>query len=260
MTIPSTYVCTVFQEPPRSWKQLPNKKKYIHQNLHRWRKWPQVHRNQKKILIPSLKLTFSPLKIGGLEDGSFPFGAAFRPIFRGKSNQKILLKQRCFIKKGTFLTPPRSWNHDMTFFRPSKGFGGTGRSKKIRQPTPPRATYPPPEIAGLIKGNQWLISPDHKAGYFWGGTWSGGVGWPAMMLNFGGVKTTIAPMIGVHWTIDCMSWHFRVGFFSQRQKMFGKDEMNLCLGREGAPWLACWLKEGICDVYIYIYKYRINYH
>ena len=21
----------------------------------------------------------------------------------------------------------------------------------------------------LIKGNQWLISPDHKAGYFWGG-------------------------------------------------------------------------------------------
>ena len=24
-------------------------------------------------------------------------------------------------------------------------------------------------IAGLIKGNQTLISPDHKAGYFWGG-------------------------------------------------------------------------------------------
>ena len=24
-------------------------------------------------------------------------------------------------------------------------------------------------IAGLIKGNQWLISPDHKAGYFLGG-------------------------------------------------------------------------------------------
>ena len=36
-------------------------------------------------------------------------------------------------------------------------------------------------IAGLIKGNQWLISPDHKAGYFWGGTWPGGVGWPAMI-------------------------------------------------------------------------------
>ena len=25
-------------------------------------------------------------------------------------------------------------------------------------------------IFGLIKGNQWVfISPDHKAGYFWGG-------------------------------------------------------------------------------------------
>ena len=33
-------------------------------------------------------------------------------------------------------------------------------------------------IAGLIKGNQWLISPDHKAGYFLGeGTWPGGRGW-----------------------------------------------------------------------------------
>ena len=39
------------------------------------------------------------------------------------------------------------------------------------QPTP-RATYPPRNkglIAGLIKGNQWLISPDHKANNFWGG-------------------------------------------------------------------------------------------
>ena len=39
--------------------------------------------------------------------------------------------------------------------------------------TNPPLTYPPPRnkglIAGLIKGNQWLISPDHKAGYFWGG-------------------------------------------------------------------------------------------
>ena len=24
-------------------------------------------------------------------------------------------------------------------------------------------------IAGLIKGNQWLMNPDHKAGYFLGG-------------------------------------------------------------------------------------------
>ena len=42
----------------------------------------------------------------------------------------------------------------------------------------PPQSYPPPKlpppsnkglIAGLIKGNQWLISPDHKAGYFLGG-------------------------------------------------------------------------------------------
>ena len=29
-------------------------------------------------------------------------------------------------------------------------------------------------IAGLIKGNQWLIVPDHKAGYFLGGVALGG--------------------------------------------------------------------------------------
>lgn len=33
-------------------------------------------------------------------------------------------------------------------------------------------------IAGL-KGNQWLISPDYMAGYFWGGTLV--VGWPAII-------------------------------------------------------------------------------
>ena len=38
---------------------------------------------------------------------------------------------------------------------------------------PPPLTYPPRNKGlifglGLIKGNQWLISPDHKAGYFWG--------------------------------------------------------------------------------------------
>ncbi len=46
------------------------------------------------------------------------------------------------------------------------------RSFLAIQPTPPNV--PPPTnkglIAGLIKGfNQWVfISPDHKAGYFWG--------------------------------------------------------------------------------------------
>ena len=46
---------------------------------------------------------------------------------------------------------------------------------------PPRATYPPPRnkglVAGLIKGNQWLISPDHKAGLFWGRDVARGGGW-----------------------------------------------------------------------------------
>ena len=40
------------------------------------------------------------------------------------------------------------------------------------QPTPPGHVTPPRNkglIAGLIKGNQWLISPDHKAGYGPGG-------------------------------------------------------------------------------------------
>ena len=43
----------------------------------------------------------------------------------------------------------------------------------VNQP-PPKRHVPPSQIhkgliAGLIKGNQWLIGPDHKAGYFWGG-------------------------------------------------------------------------------------------
>ena len=39
------------------------------------------------------------------------------------------------------------------------------------QPTPPNVPLPRHKglIAGLIKGNQRLRSPDHKAGYFWGG-------------------------------------------------------------------------------------------
>ena len=38
---------------------------------------------------------------------------------------------------------------------------------------------PPQEIRsqeGLIKGNQWLIVPDHKASYFLGETWHWGGG------------------------------------------------------------------------------------
>ena len=47
----------------------------------------------------------------------------------------------------------------------------------LRVPTPPRPRLPPRNkalIAGLIKGNQWLINPDHKAGYFLGGGSLGG--------------------------------------------------------------------------------------
>ena len=33
---------------------------------------------------------------------------------------------------------------------------------------PPQGPRFPQEIAGLIKGNQWLRVPDHKAGYFLG--------------------------------------------------------------------------------------------
>ncbi len=53
------------------------------------------------------------------------------------------------------------------------------------QPTPPRASQETPLrnkglIAGLIQGNQWLISHDHKDGYFWG-VRHGGVGWLALI-------------------------------------------------------------------------------
>ncbi len=51
----------------------------------------------------------------------------------------------------------------------------------VNQP-PPKRHVPPSQIhkgfiAGLIKGNQWLIGPDHKAGYFWGGVRGPGGHW-----------------------------------------------------------------------------------
>ena len=46
------------------------------------------------------------------------------------------------------------------------------------QPTPPGNLHPPPRNkglrAGLIKGNQWFTSPDHKALFLGGGTLQGG--------------------------------------------------------------------------------------
>ncbi len=43
---------------------------------------------------------------------------------------------------------------------------------------PPKATPPSNKglIFGPIKGNRWLINPDHKAGYFLGGVALGGGG------------------------------------------------------------------------------------
>ena len=63
------------------------------------------------------------------------------------------------------------------------------------QPTPPGPRTPPKRnkalIAGLIKGNQWLISPDHKAGYFWGGVRGPG-GWVDQPLLMGGEFTKLS--------------------------------------------------------------------
>ena len=39
-------------------------------------------------------------------------------------------------------------------------------------------------IAGLIKGHQWLISPDHKAGYFW---------WGVVLMGVGGPRFSASP-------------------------------------------------------------------
>ena len=49
---------------------------------------------------------------------------------------------------------------------------------KVNQPPPGPRTPPRNKglIAGLIKGNQWLISPDHKA-LFLGGVRGPGGGW-----------------------------------------------------------------------------------
>ena len=51
---------------------------------------------------------------------------------------------------------------------PSRKFSPPQKSWESKG-TPPQS-HPPQEIAGLIKGNQWVfIVPDHKAGYFFGG-------------------------------------------------------------------------------------------
>ena len=57
--------------------------------------------------------------------------------------------------------------------RPLVQFGG-------RQPIHPRNVQPPQKQgfdSRPYKGNQWLRSPDHKAGYAWEGIVMGGGGW-----------------------------------------------------------------------------------
>ena len=68
---------------------------------------------------------------------------------------------------------------------------------------------PPPQfnnglIAGLIKGNQWVfISPDHKAGYSWGGT-SGGVGLPVMRpIVYKKIQSTTNPEVTHVFCVFC---------------------------------------------------------
>ena len=95
------------------------------------------------IALHSLKLTANAPKNGWL-DYYFHFPIGFRPIFR--------CELAVSFREGNFMAG---------------------------QPTPP-LTYPPRTkglIAGLIKGNQQLISPDHKACYFWGGVRGPGGGW-----------------------------------------------------------------------------------
>ena len=50
-------------------------------------------------------------------------------------------------------------------------------SRESKVLPPPKLRFPLRNkglIAGLIKGNQWLINPKHKAGYFLGGVALGG--------------------------------------------------------------------------------------
>ena len=84
--------------------------------------------------------------------------------------------------------PSVAWRRSQAVRSAASKFAFSSAEKKASwfmagQPGSP-LTYPTRNKGGnhhlvvVHMGNQWLISPDHKAGYFWGGDTSGGVGWP----------------------------------------------------------------------------------
>ena len=79
---------------------------------------------------------------------------------------------------------------------------------KVNQP-PPRPRTPLRNkglIAGLIKGNQWLISPDHKALFVGGGTWPGG-GLVDLPLQKGGKREGLGGILAVIQRVFChLGW------------------------------------------------------
>ena len=101
------------------------------------------------------------------------------------------------------------------------------------QPTPPQR--PPPRnkglIAGLIKGKHGLISPDHKAGYFWGGGYVG----------FGGGRLTIAMKSWICW-FD--AWK-KNQILSTMVELTGSRSLAgwyLDVPLEVSKWLVSWLQ------------------
>ena len=90
-----------------------------------------------------------------------------------KKSPEIPFRQRDAATVSLLLISPR------IFRRPGRADTWYGvRSWQSKGTRDPKATFTPKKkpalIAGLIKGNQWLIVPDHKAGYFLGGVALGG--------------------------------------------------------------------------------------
>ena len=101
------------------------------------------------------------------------FFSWFDSTILGKLTNKNVLNLKCFVFQafwGEHFPDPKPF-----FSPPFKGWRTAQVSWLVNLPL----TYPPRNkgwIAGRMKGNQWLISPDHKAGYFWkGGTLGGKV-------------------------------------------------------------------------------------
>ena len=106
------------------------------------------------------------------------------------------------------------------------------------QPTPPKGTPPRNKglIAGLIKGNQWLIRPDHKAGYFWGGyvAWGGWLtsheNWPPWKRIFDIPNSEVSSIFRVNPSITphANMEHGNRGWSSHLEN----DGKSLCNGKK----------------------------